>query len=178
MTDREEFVPSDLRAGLAALPRERDPGAAFEDRVVRSLVASGDIGPLARTREARGRSWGRTWIVSAAAIIVFATMVSWWVVRRPAPRGDAYVMLLYQDSTYRGAPPGHEMERVAEYARWADSIEAAGHIMEREARLVGSGAITGMFIFRAASDSEARRIAESSPHLRYGGHIETRRMIE
>jgi hypothetical protein len=178
MTDRDEFVPSDLRAGLAALPRERDPGAAFEERVVRALVASGDIGPLARVRKATGRSWGRIWIVSAAAIVVLATMLSWWVVRRPAPRGDAYVMLLYQDSTYRGPPPGHEMERVAEYARWADSIQAAGHIMEREARLGGSGPITGMFIFRAANDSEARRIAESSPHLRYGGHIETRRMIE
>lgn len=178
MTDREELVPPDLRAGLAALPRERDPGAALEERVVQLLVASGDIGPLARGREARGRSWGRTWIVSAAAIVVLATMLSWWVVRRPAPRGDAYVMLLYQDSTYRGPPPGHEMERVAEYARWADSIEAAGHIMEREARLGGTGPITGMFIFRAANDSEARRIAESSPHLRYGGHIETRRMIE
>ena len=47
MTDQEESVPPDLRAALAALPRERDPDAALEGRVVRSLVASGDIGPLA-----------------------------------------------------------------------------------------------------------------------------------
>ena len=87
------------------------------------------------------------------------------------------MMLLYNDSTYRWPPPGHETERVAEYGRWADSLEAAGH-MERAARLPGPGPLTGMFIVRAASDAEAARIVATCPHLKYGGWIETRRMIE
>ena len=180
MTDPEESVPPDLRAGLAALSRENDPGAILEERVVRSLVASGDIGPIARVRGAMGRSWGRRWIVSAAAIIVLAVTLAWWVVRRPAPpRGNAYVMLLYLDSTtYRWPPPGHLDERRAEYARWGDSLQAAGIVIEREARLDGRGAVSGLFIFRAATDSEAARIAATSPHMRYNGWIETRRMIE
>jgi hypothetical protein len=179
MTDPEESVPPDLRAGLAGLPRDRDPGAALEERVVRSLVASGDIGPRAEARPLGAIPRRRAWITAAAAVVVLAITLSWWVVRRPAARGDAYVMLLYQDSaTYRWPPPGHLPERRAEYGRWADSLQAAGIIMEREARLDGSGAITGMFIFRAANDSAAARIAATSPHTKYGGWIETRRMIE
>jgi hypothetical protein len=179
MTDQEESVPPDLRAALAALPRERDPDAALEGRVVRSLVASGDIGPLARRAVAAGPSWGRRWVIAAAAIVVLAVGLSWWVARRPTPQGDAYVLLLYKDSaTYHWPAPGHMDERRAEYARWADSLQAAGIVMEREARLEGAGEINGLFIFRAANDSEAARISASSPHLKYGGHTETRRMIE
>ena len=40
MTDRDEDIPPGLRDALAALPRDRDPGAALEDRVVRALAAS------------------------------------------------------------------------------------------------------------------------------------------
>jgi hypothetical protein len=35
-----------------------------------------------------------------------------------------------------------------------------------------------MFIVRAVSDADAAQIARSCPHLRYGGHIDTHRLIE
>jgi hypothetical protein len=177
MTDRDDSAPPDLRVQLAALSRERDPGAAFEERVVRSLFASGDIGPESAVPRLTVRPWRRAWIVSAAAVVVVAITVSWWVARPPAPRGDLYVMLLYNESTYRAPEPGHMPERVAEYGRWADSLEAAGRL-DREGRLAGPGPLTGMFIVRARDEAEAARIAATCPHLKYGGTIQTRRLIE
>jgi hypothetical protein len=177
MTDREESVPPDLRAGLAALSRERDPGPALEERVVQSLVASGDIGPRAAVPRLTARPWRRAWIVSAAAVLVLAIAVSWWVARPPTPRGDLYVMLLYQDSTYQAPALGRWDERRAEYGRWADSLQAAGRL-DREGSLAGPGQVSGMFIVRAANDAEAARIAATCPHIKYGGRIETRRLME
>lgn len=177
MTDRDESAPPELRDQLAALSRERDPGAALEERVIRSLFAAGDIGPQSALPRLTVRPWRRAWILSAAAVVVLAIMVSWWVARPAAPRGELYVMLLYNDSTYRAPEPGHMPDRVAEYGRWADSLEAAGRL-DREGRLAGPGQATGMFIIRAANDAEAARIAATCPHLKYGGRIETRRLIE
>lgn len=177
MTDRDESAPPDLQVQLAALARERDPGVALEERVIRSLFASGDIGPQSDVPRLHARPWRPAWILSAAAVVVLAIAVSWWVARPPAPRGDLYVMLLYNDSTYRPPEPGHMPERVAEYGRWADSLQAAGHL-DREGRLAGPGPLTGMFIVRARDEAEAARIAATCPHLKYGGTIQTRRLIE
>jgi hypothetical protein len=182
MTDRDELIPPGLRDAVAALPRERDPGAALEDRVVRALVASGEIGSGQAGRQSTVSRLGvrprqGMWISAVAATLIFAVALSLWTTRRRAPLGDPYVLFLMQDSAYQAPPPGHWPERVAEYARWADSLNALGKI-DLEAQVTGPGPLTGMFIVRAVSDADAARIARSCPHLRYGGHIDTHRLIE
>jgi hypothetical protein len=121
----------------------------------------------------------RRWlaVAAAAAGLVIAIVLSRGLVTRAMPLRDTYVLLLYQDSTYLAPADGNWDKRRAEYARWADSLDALGK-MDVAGRLVGPGAITGMFIVRAKSDDDAAHIAATCPHIKYRGHIETRRLID
>ena len=152
---------------MTALPREKQPDPALEARVVDTLVAAG----LVRRR--------RTWPMWAAAAAVTALAIGTAVFRpkHPLVPGRNYVVLLYEDSTYRPAPAGHDAERVAVMARWGDSLDAAGKF-ERAGRLRGPGPLGGLFIVRATDDADAARIAASCPFTQWGGHIEVKRFDE
>jgi hypothetical protein len=153
---------------MTDLPLERQPDPALKKRVVSALVAAG----LVRRR----RVWP-VWVVAAAAVVVLAIGVSVVRPRHTLAPGNTYVLLLYQDSTYRMPPKGHSAERVAEIARWADSLYANGKL-ERGGHLVGPGPVGGMFLIRAQSDADAARIAATCPFTRYGGRQEVKRFEE
>jgi hypothetical protein len=153
---------------MTDLLRERQPERALEERVVSTLVAAG----LVRRR----RTWP-LWVAAAAAVIVFAIGVSQLRPKHTLAPGNTYVVMLDEDSTYRPAPEGHGAERVAEVARWADSLDAAGKF-ERGGRVIGPGQVGGLFLIRAANDSDAARIAATCPFRKWGGHIEVSRFEE
>jgi hypothetical protein len=150
---------------MTSLPRETQPDPGLEERILSTLVATG----LVRRR----RVWP-AWVAVAAAVTV---MVVGATMFRPTHRlapGHTYVVLLYEDSTYRPAPAGHDAERVAVLARWADSLDALGQY-ERAGRLVGPGPLGGLFMVRAPDDAGAARIAASCPFTQWGGHVEIKR---
>ena len=149
---------------MTNLPLETQPDSGLEERVVSALVAAGLVH--------RRRVWP-LW-VAAAAVIVLAFGVTLFRPAHPLAPGKTYVVLLYEDSTYRPAPPGHDAERVAVLARWADSLNTFGKF-ERAGRLRGPGPLGGLFMIRAADDAEAARIAASCPFTKWGGHIEVKR---
>lgn len=149
---------------MTNLPREMQPDSALEDRVVSTLVAAG----LVRRR----RVWP-LWL-AAAAVILLAFGVTIFRPKHTLAHGQTYVVLLYEDSTYRRPPAGHDMERVAVLARWADSLATMGKF-ERAGRLRGPGPLGGLFMIRAADDAEAARIAASCPFRKWGGRIEVKR---
>jgi hypothetical protein len=96
---------------------------------------------------------------------------------RPA-EGQTYVLLLSPGPNYLAPPPGHLDVRRAEYGGWADSLARLGKL-DVEGHLEPPGdVVDGLFIIRAASDSDAARIAASCPHIKYHGHIEVRRFVE
>lgn len=147
------------------LPRETPPDSALEERVVLALVAAG----LVRRRQV----WV-VWAMAAAAVIILVAAVTMFRPTHAPMRGNAYVVLLYEDSTYRPAPAGHQPERVAVLARWADSLKTFGEF-ERAGRLIGPGPLGGLFMIRAADDAEAARIAASCPFKQWGGRVEVKR---
>ena len=149
---------------MTNLPLEIQPDLGLEARVVSTLVAAGLVRPR--------RAWP-VWMAAAAAVIVLAFGVTMFRPKPLAP-GQSYVVLLYEDSTYRPTPPGHDAERVAVVARWADSLDAIGKL-DRAGRVRGPGEIGGLFIVRAADDADAARIAASCPFTKWGGHIEVKR---
>jgi hypothetical protein len=154
------------------LPQERQPDPALKQRVVSALVAAG----LVRRRRA-WRAWP-VWAAAAAAVVVLAVAVSVFRPRHTQAPGNTYVLLLDEDSTFIPPPTGHGHERRAELARWADSLDAVGKFV-RAGRLVGPGSsVGGLFMIRAANDSEAGRIAATCPFTRHGGHIEVKRFEE
>lgn len=149
---------------MTNLPLETQPDSGFEERVVSTLAAAG----LVRRR----RAWP-VWVAAAAAVIVLAFGVMMLRPKQLAP-GKSYVVLLYEDSTYRPTPPGHDAERVAVVARWADSLDALGKL-ERAGRVRGPGPLGGLFLVRATDDADAARIAAACPFTKWGGHIEVKR---
>lgn len=171
-------MSDDLRQAIAALPRDRPPRAGLEDDVAQALRTAGE---LTGEGKPRGRPWtGRrlgVLAVAATAALAIAVMRPWSHRAPPATGGASYILLLYEDSAYRAPALGHEGERVAEYRRWADSLRGVGRL-ERAAELDGAGAVTGFFIVRAESDAEATRVARACPHVKYGGRVEVRRVID
>jgi hypothetical protein len=90
------------------------------------------------------------------------------------------------------------MELVTEYSAWAaalrergrletgEQLAAAEILLEgQEGSIVAgergpaaeAGALTGLFVIRAASESEALSIARTCPHLKYGGRIAVRAIV-
>jgi len=149
---------------MTNLSQEAQPDSSLEERVLSTLVAAG----LVRRR----RVWP-LW-VAAAAVIVLAFGVAVFRPEHPSAYGKTYAVLLYEDSTYRPAPPGHDAERVAVIAHWVDSLDAVGKV-DRAGRLRGPGPLGGLIIIRAADDSEAARIAATCPFTQWGGHVEVKR---
>jgi hypothetical protein len=143
------------------LPMELEPDPALRRRVVSAVVAAG----LVR----RQRAW-RIWVpAAAAAMVILAIGVSVVRPRHTLAKGNTYVLLLDEDSTFQRPAAGHRAERRAELARWADSLDALGKF-EQAGQLIGPGSsIGGLFMIRAADDSDAARIAASCPLLRDGG---------
>ncbi len=156
-------LPDDIQRALAELPREREPDSALEDRVVRAVLG-------------RRRRWMWVGAAAAAAAAALLVMTHPWSPARAT--GQTYVLLLSPGSAYLTPPQGHLEERRAEYARWADSLARIGKL-DVEGHLEPPGnVVDGLFIIRAANDSDAARIAATCPHIKYRGHIEVRRFIE
>jgi hypothetical protein len=156
-------LPDGIKRALAELPRERQPDPALEDRVVRAVLG-------------RSHRWMWVGVAAAAAAAALLVLTHPWSPARAA--GQTYVLLLSPGSTYLTPPPGHLEERRAEYARWADSLARVGKL-DLGGHLEPPGdVVDGLFIIRAANDSDAARIAATCPHNKYRGHIEVRRFIE
>jgi hypothetical protein len=155
MTD----LPDDIKRAFAELPRERQPDPALEERVLKAVFP---------------RRHGWIWIAAAAAAALFLVLAHPW--SSPRATGQTYVLLLSEGPTYV-QPAGHLLARRREYGRWADSLARLGKL-DLEGSVEGSATIDGLFVIRAANDSDAARIAASCPHNKYGGHIEVRRFVE
>ena len=155
-------LPDDLTHALAELPRERQPDPALEDRVVRAVLG-------------RRRYWMWLSLAAAAAAAVLVITHPWSPARAT---GETYVLLLSPGPGYLAPAPGQLEARRAEYGRWADSLAHLGKL-DVEGHLEPPGdVVDGLFIVRAASDSDAARIAATCPHIKYRGHIEVRRLVE
>ena len=151
---------------MTNLPREMQPGPALEDRVVSIAVAAG----LVRRR----RTWPVWVAAAAAAVIALAVGITMFAPKHPVVRGNTYAVLLYEDSAYTPAPAGRGNERLVELTRWADSLNTVGKF-QSAGRLIGPGPLGGMFMVRAADDTDAARIASSCPFRKWGGRVVIKR---
>lgn len=184
-----DWTPRERRA-LAELSLEASPPRGLEERLLAELAAR----PVGRRRAGRGfRALG----TMAAALALF--IGGWWAGARSgdapgavAPEGGRYLLLLREDAGYDRA--GSEAERVAEYRDWAVGLRRAGRLemgekLAEESLPLAAGAATapldasaetvaGFFVIRADTPAQAASIAGTCPHLRHGGRIELRRIVD
>jgi hypothetical protein len=179
-----------------ALERLRDviPPAHAGARVRDALRAEGLL------RDAAG---GARWLPRvAAALIAVALFVSGFYAGKgaapmqnespPPPSGRQYMLLVIESpAVFENGRTTEQL--VSEYGAWARELGARGALVDgwkltddgrtldpSSGRVrttefaVTPGQVGGLFIIRAADYDEAVRIAESSPHVRYGGIMEVR----
>ena len=143
------------------------PPAALKSRVVGTLTGAGTLAAAQR-----GTTHAARWAALLAAALIAGFLLG-RVERASASDVPRYLLLLYEDSTYRDDRPVAEI--IAEYARWADSLRKAD-VLELGEKLADqprrdAASPTGFFIIRATDANVARAIAASSPHVRHGGGI-------
>lgn len=182
-----------------ALERLRDvaPPAGAEARVREALRARGHLKD-ARTGGAARRLPRIAAALVAAALLFFAGFntgkrVTFMPSESPAPPSGHQYMLLVIESPAVFENGRTTEQLVQEYGAWARDLGAKGALVDGwkltddgrtvdptsgEVRTIEFGMeygrVGGLFIVRAADYAEAVRIAESSPHVRYGGVMEVR----
>jgi hypothetical protein len=95
------------------------------------------------------------------------------------------MLLLYEDAAYRApATPEEQAARVAEYVGWAEDLRERGIDIEGE-ELAPEGAsegrlgiLSGYFLVAAPDADAAVAIARTTPHVRHGGTVVVRRIVE
>lgn len=195
MTDegRQELT-QDERQRFAALPHELPPPVSLEDRVVRALT-------LGRLIHTGSRRWRPAASLAAGLALVLAGFGVGRLTIGPGavPPGPHFLLLVYDGSAFD--PGGRsEAELVAEYGAWAERLAAEGHLVAAEklaagGRVLGGtggnavaapedvakgalGELGGFFLIAARDSMQAHEIARDSPHVRYGGVIVVRGVVE
>jgi len=201
LTADERRAYAALREGPLPPPGLED--RVVDDLRRRGLLESGPRSRGGAGRRHGGRGW---WRLAAAAVLaatfLFGFGAGRWSTPTVVPGGtddppvDRYLLLLYETPEQMSASEDEVARLVAEYSAWADEQRRAGSLVAGE-KLADDGLVvvtddglrvtwepgagtsrvlTGFFQVRAGSYQEARRIAESCPHLEHGGEIEIRRI--
>lgn len=171
---------------IDALRSHPQPPEDLERRIVTAVRAAGGLQP----RHSRGRPW----LAAAAAAMIFLAGVSAGRLWVPAPADEVtsgrarYLLLLAGDVT----PTADGGSRSGEYGAWARSVSATGVFirgaeLSPTARLVGVApdtplarelaSVGGYFIVEAETEAEVVRLAESCPHVKYGGVVQVRKLL-
>jgi hypothetical protein len=204
-TAAEKAVLERLRAGGPPADLEDSVLAALAGR---GLVGGGSHAPARPLLEPQSpnvparRAWAWGAFALAAALAAFYAGIS--VSDRGTGRAtaDRYILLLYEDAAYRApATPEEQADRVAEYVRWIEDVRERGIDVEGEELApseesewldgrggeVGAaqgapggplGALAGYFLVAAPDADAAVAIARTTPHLRHGGTVVVRRIVE
>jgi len=166
MNDRDvldELTPEE-RAAFGALPRERIPPAALEERVVGALRAEGLLGAPVTAARPAGPRRASSWLVAAAAaaVALFASGVA--VGQWSAGRGMADAVSAALDRSGDPAQAATEVQEAgSEYVRAVARLaELAGG---GDARDVASGTEAARVALHAAA-LELARLSPDDPTLR------------
>lgn len=188
--------------GLRALRASPPPPAELEERVVNELKTQGLIRSM--TGGAGIMKWHYA-VNAAIAVVALGIGLALGARFDGAPEqaapqeaaertGHEYVLLLYEDESYDAPAPGKMAERIGEYSQWAREVTATGKYVtgkkltddgvlllpgggrENVFPAAEQGVLEGYFVITARDLEEAASIAETCPHLRYGGAVSLRRL--
>ena len=121
-------------------------------------------------------------------IVLSALMM---VFQSDKPSEPIFALLLHQEKAFTEGETAMRAARVQEYTEWARSLNREGKLVAGEklrddgwvvtvrenraamaAELPGvGGGVAGYFVIRAANYAEAAKVAQTCPHIKYGGKI-------
>lgn len=203
--EQDKGLSADERERLeryASLPREMNPPAELETAVAGELRRQGLIGTQ-RTQRTRAWGWpGLAWVAAPAlatlALGLFIGMS--WVQETTGPTGELprYLLILRSGDDYQPEVSGGT--RGMEYADWAmnklphgaflsgEELNETGWVLHQTGETVRSDRadfgtelrepVAGFFLIRAKDDDDAVELARTTPHLKYGGTVELRPIVE
>jgi hypothetical protein len=193
VAEDEPDLTADEQHAYRTLPRTLDPPRALEDAVVSTLIASGAIASASRSR----RGWMMPVFAAAMLVVAFAAGVRVGALRAsraaaPPVSGPTFMLLLYEGPAFDAPAPGREAERAREYGAWARGLDrgrlvAGDELAPRRVRLdagaptespAGTTDVRGYFVIAARDLADATAIAGSCPHLRHGGTIIVREIVD
>lgn len=166
------------------LKETQTPPQTLENQVVNQLISQGLVKP--RTTSRLLRTWG---ISIAASIIFFVAGYYVHAFSSTSARNYLadfnYMLLLHEDSQFITGDP---QQRFQEYAQWMGGIyekgmQIDGQELARKAHNVQTQAskksyTTGYFLLKAATLQQAKEVAQSCPHVKYGGDIEIKPILK
>ncbi|MFZ6009222.1 MAG: hypothetical protein ACOYXT_02645 [Bacteroidota bacterium] len=189
MKEENELTPQEKEA-LEKLYREAAPGSSLEDRTVKKLLSQG----LIRQTPFLGKRYVTRVLAVAASLLIFIT--GYYVglssgALEPADADYNYLLLLHEDKNF---VQGDEARTFAEYSQWMQDLALRGLPITGEklslqavvannssARQIdqklSTDYVTGLFMVKASSESEVLEIVKKSPHLKHGGSIEIRKIV-
>ena len=183
------MTDDDIVKALADARRDETPPAEVEGRTLAALRTAGLVGTTRRPL--------REWLAAAAALAAALAMGVWIGVnhRRPAPGQSEFLLLLYEDAAFEARHRDDIPKLEAEYSAWIRALARSGHALAGE-KLAWRGAelregrpatllpdvpdpntANGFFIIVAADEQAAISMAETCPHLRYGGRVVLRPIV-
>lgn len=195
MKDREELTRAE-QAAFAALANEIEPPDGLEDDTLRllrqrRLVRSGGHWWHAP----RPAVWGVA-LAACLATLIIGIGVGRASVEPELPRAS-FILFLHAGPEFDAFSDANFAARFEDYNRWVAETRGSGHfitgeqlddtgvmilpdgrggIVERRVSAGPDGDMLGMFLITAADYDEATRIAQTLPHLEYGGRVSIRRV--
>jgi hypothetical protein len=108
--------------------------------------------------------------------------------------GGIFILLLHEDSSFKNL--ADKEAQIAEYRTWADKLGKAGQLVDAAklsddgmivepkgqrkvtpAELPGTGnGVAGYFVIRAQNYDAAVKLAQTCPHVKYGGRVVVRQL--
>ena len=155
---------------LSSIPREITPPPELERKIALELRRQG----LLRRRPVA------LFAVAAAALIA---AIAIWQTRPAPPPAPNYILLLYESPQFSGG----NREEYGQWARQMQPLIAGGEELgPTQLAVAGKNTplpnmvpkLTGYFLIDAADDAGAMRVARACPHLRHGGAVVLRKIVQ
>ena len=183
MNSTEDLTPEERRA-FNELSKEINPDPSLEDRTTLLLKSRG----LLKVRAIPFYIKLAASITSIGILFFSGYYFSSNILSQKESNSFNYILILQVSASFQ---PGNHFK---EYSEWMQSVKDAGIPIEGEKldaeSIIASSDTTiinnstpdaktsGLFLLRASSDKEVFNLVKASPHIKYGGTIEIRRIVK